>query len=176
MLRNQPVEPGLVRRLARAHELFTGYGAQMAADPELARLLEAYEQAIGRSNQLMTRDEAFAACAVCAGGDGGASCCFAGAEEWYGELLLLINLLLGVELPTKAVREQDCFFNGPQGCRLRANFAICRNFFCPELSGRLGPERLAELRRVVGRELIAGEALENALLRWFKQRGERVSL
>jgi len=176
LLRNQPGEPGLPRRLAAARELHAIHGAALYAEVEIGRLLAEYYQAILRSQDMMRREQAFAACAVCAGKDGGASCCFAGAEEWYGEALLLINLMLGVELPGEGEGGQDCFFNGPQGCRLLAHFAICLNFFCPELSQRLGPDKLAQLRRLVGRELVADEALEGALLRWFRARGVTVSL
>ena len=176
MLRNQPGEPGLERRLAVAQELYAAHGAALRGDPEISRLLIEYLQSIGRSQAMMQRHGVFAACAECAGTHGGASCCFAGAEEWYGELLLLINLLLGVELPVQGDGGQDCFFNGPQGCRLTAHFAICLNFFCPELTQRLGPDRLARLRRQVGRELIAGQVLEGALLGWFRGQGVAVSL
>lgn len=175
MLRNQPVEPGLHRRMALARELFAAHGAALAADPQVARLLAEYHQAILRSHGLMRGEEAFAACADCAGEDGGASCCFQGAEEWYGELLLLINLLLGVELPGRGEGGQDCFFNSPQGCRLAARFAICLNFFCPQLGERLGEAKLLALRQAVGRELLAGEALEGALRRWLAARGVRAS-
>ncbi len=176
MLRNQPGEPGLERRLAVARELYAAHGAALLGDREISRLLAEYLQAIGRGQAMMRDHGVFAACAECAGKQGGASCCFAGAEEWYGEVLLLTNLLLGVELPGPGDPGQDCFFNGPQGCRLTAHFAICLNFFCPELNHRLGPERLAQLRRQVGRELIAGQVLEGALLRWFRGQGVAVSL
>ncbi|MCB2226880.1 MAG: hypothetical protein KQH53_09395 [Desulfarculaceae bacterium] len=176
MLRNQPIAPARARRAAAARALWEEHRAALAGEPDIARLLGEYHQAILRSQGLMRSENAFEACAICAGEDGGASCCFAGAEEWYGELLLLINLMLGAEFPGEDDGGQDCFFNSPAGCRLTAHFAICLNFFCPELCERLGEERLAELRRVIGRELNAGEALEGALLRWFRARGTAVSL
>ena len=176
LLRNQPTTPCRARNSAAARALWSEHQAALGRDPEMARLLGEYHQAILRSQGLMRSDHAFAACASCAGEDGGASCCFAGAEEWYGELLLLINLMLGAVLPREDDGGQDCFFNGSAGCRLVAHFAICLNFFCPELRAALGPERLAELGRVIGRELIAGEALEGALLRWCKSRGIAISL
>ncbi|MCF8032532.1 MAG: hypothetical protein K9K66_08475 [Desulfarculaceae bacterium] len=175
-MRNQPLAPARAQRTAAARRLWQEHGAALVAEGEIARLLAEYHQAILRSQGLMRSDQAFAACADCAGEGGGASCCFAGAEEWYGELLLLINLMLGAELPDEAEGGQDCFFNGAEGCRLTAHFAICLNFFCPALSERLGPERLARLRRVIGRELNAGQALEEVMLRWFRERGVAVSL
>ena len=109
---------------------------------------------------------------VCAGQDGGASC-FEGAEDWYYPLLLLANLLMGVEPPDQRQRAGDCLFNGSQGCGLAARYGICLNFFCPQLSARLGEDELLALRRAVGRELSSGQVWEERAGRWLTAHGER---
>lgn len=159
--------------LAKARALLAVHGPALAADPDLARLLAEYFQDILRSHGLMRSKLAFEACAVCAGQGGGASCCFEGAEDWYYPLLLLANLLLGVEPPDHRRRGGDCLFNGPQGCGLVARYGICLNFFCPELGARLGESEMLALRRAVGRELMAGQLWEESLGRWLWAHGER---
>jgi hypothetical protein len=168
-----PAGAAALAALAKARALLEAYGPELAADADQARLLAEYYQEILRSHGLMRSTKAFEACAVCAGQGGGASCCFEGAEDWYYPLLLLANLFLEVEPPQDHRRPGDCLFNGPQGCGLLARYGICLNFFCPDLCARLGEEEMLALRRVVGRELKAGQLWEECVGRWLLAHGER---
>jgi len=159
--------------LAKARALLAAYGPALAADPDLSRLLAEYYQDILRSHGLMRSKLAFDSCTVCAGNDGGASCCFEGAEDWYYPLLLMANLLLEAEPLQQRQRGGDCMFNGPLGCGLVARYGICLNFFCPELCARLGETEMLALRRAVGRELRAGQLWEECLGRWLWAHGEK---
>ncbi|MBU4565498.1 MAG: hypothetical protein KMY53_10570 [Desulfarculus sp.] len=168
-----PAGAAALAALAKARALLEAYGPQLAADADQARLLSEYFQEILRSHGLMRSKLAFDACAVCAGQDGGASCCFEGAEDWYYPLLLLANLSLGMEPPVTRSHPQDCLFNGDLGCGLLARYGICLNFFCPELFARLGEAEMLGLRRAVGRELEAGRLWEECVGRWLVAHGER---
>ncbi len=150
--------------IARARELFAAHAEELAADAAIARLLEALRAEIAASGRLHQKSGFAALCADC-GGRRGVACCFPGAVRWLDHRLLLMNLLLGCELPQEPARDDDCLFNGPEGCRLAARGSICLNFFCPEAFEKLGDEAVAGLRRQVGREVWAGQELEMALIR-----------
>jgi hypothetical protein len=80
------------------------------------------------------------------------SCCKKGIEEVYDETTLLINLLLGVELPKERYKDDGCFFLGKNGCLLRAREGICVTYLCDRILKHIG-ERKAELHKLAGKEL-----------------------
>jgi hypothetical protein len=41
-------------------------------------------------------------------------------EEWYDPVLLLINRLLGADLPERREVPDNCFFLGEKGCKIPA--------------------------------------------------------
>jgi hypothetical protein len=149
---------------ARARGLFAAHGRKLAADAGLAAALAAYRREIEANWELMRRLEVVRLCGACAG-ERADSCCFAGAERWYYAELLLLNLLLGAELPDGHPVAHQCRFIGPAGCVLPARWSICINFFCPEMIAELGGEAVAGLRRQAGREIAAGLEAEAALFR-----------
>lgn len=150
--------------IARARQLFADHGEDLAADPAIARLIDELRAEIAASARLHQTSGFSDLCADC-GGRRQVACCFPGAVRWLDHGQLLINLLLGCDLPDEGLADDDCLFNGPQGCRLVARGSICLNFFCPESFEKLGDETIAELRRQVGREVWAGRELEMALIR-----------
>lgn len=154
--------------IGRAKELFAAYGQRLGDDERLGEMLAAYQREIAATWRTFAGSRVVELCAACAGADQ-ISCCFDGAEYWFDRHLLLINLMMGVELPTERWAEGQCLFVGPDGCRLKARFAICINFFCPDLRQRIGSQELLRLRRQGGREVLAGLELEEALRRWLAQ-------
>jgi hypothetical protein len=92
------------------------------------------------------------ACAECETLEGG-SCCGRGIEEHYDGYLLLINLLLGANLPTERRDSSSCFFLGPKGCELSARHVLCVNYLCRKATDRVDPRALALLREVEGVQL-----------------------
>lgn len=149
-----------------ARELYAAHGREIMADARLAELLAQYERQIAATWDTFGNSDVVGFCAACAGADQ-ISCCFDGAEYWFDRHLLLINLLMGVELPTQREAQGQCLFIGPTGCKLKARFAICINFFCPALREHLGEAELLRLRRQGGQEVMAGLELEDALRRWL---------
>lgn len=158
----------ILRRIALAEADFQAHALSIATEPSLMGPLEAYRREIQNNWDLLGHTQVTAFCAMC-GGQRDTGCCFAGAERWYDPLLLLINLLLGAELPHHRWSADRCFFLGPEGCLLRARWSICLNFFCPELSETLSPQDLGALRRQAGAEIWAGLELEKALTAWLKR-------
>lgn len=158
------------RDIAQAKRVFADLGGQILARPELADLLAKFRRQIEDTNRLFGEMDVAADCAACCDREKG-PCCFDGAQGWYDLRLLLINLLLGVEVPDRPELVDDCWFNSPNGCKLLAKDSICLNFFCPDIQARLSDAELLALRQQVGRELLACLDLETALLPWLRARG-----
>lgn len=152
----------------RARGLYAALADDRRLQSEAADALGMYRTAAARTITQMGRAGVLQACSSCASGPGG-SCCFQGVEGWYDEVLILINLLLGVELPEKRHVADGCFFLGEQGCRLTARHAFCINYLCPALNGMIDPLEKRELLRVSGREILCGLEIEAMLRRRLKE-------
>ncbi len=92
------------------------------------------------------------ACAECETLEGG-SCCGKGLEDYYDGYLLLINLLLGADLPAQRREPRSCYFLGPMGCVLPARHVLCVNYLCKKATDRIDSQDLALLRELEGVEL-----------------------
>lgn len=150
--------------IAAARSYYEKNGKALAADKTLTRFLELYQEAIEKTNDFMRKAKIHNTCARCASGQGG-SCCFEGVEAWYERYLLLINLLLGVEIPGVGAFPGHCRFVGERGCRLVARHAFCANYLCPALQEVLGPQGCGILSAIVGAELASGIKVEHHLFK-----------
>jgi hypothetical protein len=157
----------LGKKLSDAERLFALYGEELSRDVEILSLLAGYREANDTTGEMTRRCGVVEACTACAK-EGPGSCCFSGIEDGYDAILLLINLLLGCELPKAPVISGSCFFVGEHGCRLAARYYFCLHYLCPALQEKLGASRTEELCRVVGDELSAGWKVEMAIRRRLK--------
>jgi len=110
----------------------------------------------------MVRTGIVESCTGCASKKKG-SCCFQGVEEWYDHILLLINLLMGAELPRDREAPGHCLFVGEKGCKLIARYSFCINYLCPDLKKSLGKPYTEEIMSIVGEELVVGLEVEQAV-------------
>ncbi len=156
-------------RIRCAREIYMRHGDSIMADAHIRKLLRAYKTAIDGTNRLFITTGVVEACSECASKSHG-SCCFAGMEENYELVLLLINLLMGCDLPCKADFPEQCLFVGERGCKLYARYSFCVNFFCPRLEKSLGTAEMEEILIAIGDELYKGWELEQALLLWLRDR------
>jgi hypothetical protein len=124
----------------------------LAHDPQTARLRDRLRDAARESGRAMTAAGIVDLCRSCERDEGG-SCCGAGLEDRYDGVMLLINLLLGVELPASRAIPGSCYFLGRQGCTLIARDVICVNFLCQKIDGQIPRERIAAMREREGEEL-----------------------
>ncbi len=154
--------PMIHEEITEAKRYHEKYGKALAADETLTQLLGDYQAAIEKTNDFMREGGVHRTCGRCASGPGG-SCCFEGVEAWYDRTLILINLLLGVEIPEVGAFPGHCRFVGDDGCRLIARYAFCVNYLCPRLQQVLGPRGCSPLLSVVGEELASGIKVERHL-------------
>lgn len=141
---------GVEKRIEKAKRIYDLYGKRLMEDEKIAELLRRLERAIERTWSYMREIGVTEVCRRCALEMG--SCCKRWVEDEYGVDILLINLLMGVELPKERYREDLCFFCGENGCRLKAREVICVNFLCDRVLKRIG-EKEIELQRIAGEEL-----------------------
>jgi hypothetical protein len=158
-----PKNLSIEEKIALADYLWKGYGEDLAADDEINRLLGVYRKEILRTYELMKTLKVVNECTVCATRVAGGGCCGAGIEDWYDELILLLNLLLGKQIPTQRLNQNDCFFLGHNGCQLFARHHFCVNYLCPRIIDLLSQSELSALRAQSGKELFRCWELERLL-------------
>jgi len=132
-----------------------------------AHLLTKLREAVHASHAGMLEAGVLSICRACDQKEGG-SCCGAGLENRYNGILLLINLLLGVEIPKRRSDSSSCFFLTPAGCALAARHVICVNFLCSKVMDRIDPEELIALREKEGIELELVFALQERIRKTLK--------
>ncbi len=142
-----------------AKRLYERHAKDLLEDPEVRLALDRYLEAIRRTGGSMRTGGVVAACTACAV-DGPGSCCFQDIQHCYDPVLILINLLLGGDVPDRAEMDGECFFLGEAGCLLVARYAFCLNYLCPSLNESLDLEARSRLLRAVGEELDRGWKLE----------------
>ncbi len=155
----------IAARLALAREVWNRVAPRLMGDGEFVQGLEAYRRECCRSGALMAALGVGRSCARCSHERIAGGCCSPAIEEWYELPLLILNLAMGVEFPSRRHFPQGCLFLGPTGCGLVARHHFCVNYLCPHLEGELGPQGVAVLRRQYGRELYRGWLLEAAVIR-----------
>lgn len=147
-----PLAAPMPLKLAWALACNEALGADLRLDGVLG--LSDFALAIDASHQAIDASGMLTHCRRCEQERGG-SCCGKGLEERYDAPLLLVNLLLGVTLPSVRGDQRSCLFLGPLGCSLLAREVICVNYVCTELSAAINPLALSTLRVKEGLELEA---------------------
>ena len=149
-------------RIQRADRLRSRLGDGLDGDQEGRRLLCAYRHAIEATARVMRQSGMVEACAICGSGPSG-GCCFEGVEQWYDEVLLFINRLLGVHLSARRRIPGRCYFLGSDGCALLARHSFCINYLCYGLDASLSEEQQRTFLSTAGAEILAGWELERHL-------------
>jgi hypothetical protein len=135
-----------------AQDLFRAWHDEIWADARVRELLEVLEEKLAASRKINIDLGVFAVCQHCED-EGGGSCCGAGIENRYSPHLLLLNLLLGRELPTGHCIVSSCYFLGKDGCGLLARDILCINYLCASIQKWLSREDLIGLQTVTGEEM-----------------------
>lgn len=139
-------------KIAWAKQVYRECARCILRDEKVGELLERLDHAIDESHREMAASGVIEICRLCDEQEGG-SCCGSGIENRYSAALLLINLLLGINLPLSPLSPSSCHFLGETGCRLRARHVLCINFACNKITHQFQPIHLHSLREKEGREL-----------------------
>lgn len=140
-------------------------------DHKVKGLMSGLEQSISDSHRVMTEAGIGDICESCEKEDGG-SCCGKGMEDTYDGPILLINLLLGQDIPKTRKDPKSCLFLGDKGCLLRARHVICINYLCRRITDRIHPDILSVLREREGREIEHLFLLKDRIIGLLKMHGK----
>ena len=149
---DNPVSRSIKEKIARAETCYQEKGGKLLRDERTVTLLSRLKGAVRASRTEMIGAGIADECRRCEEREGG-SCCGAGMEKKYDDTLLLMNLLLGIELPKRRFDPSSCLFLGPEGCLLIARQVICVNYLCKKIEDRIDPSKIAILREKEGVEL-----------------------
>lgn len=147
-------------KIACARAVMVEKGGELARDKRVQELLLMYDNAISRTSASMKKLDLPGLCSSCATSIEGGGCCGSGIDEWYDHYLIIMNLMLGLELPERRYDPGSCFFLGPEGCTIRARYHFCVNYLCYRIHERYGVDELNELTSVSGKELYISWLLE----------------
>jgi len=165
---NRPVK----ERIAWVESCFQCSGDLFLKDEKIAGLLTEFKSAVKASRQEMNQTGVVDLCRECDQDEGG-SCCGRGLENKYDAWLLLINRLLGVELPRVRQQADDCFFLGEKGCLLMARHVICINYMCKKITKNIQTSALNALREMEGAEInclfMLNEQVKRVFRKWMIQ-------
>jgi hypothetical protein len=147
-----PIDSPIEVKIRWAENCYQERRDQLLADKQMSELLDKYREAIRASHEEMSKAGVVKECRDCEDREGG-SCCGVGLESKYSGILLLVNLLLYVKMPSKRQDTSSCFFLGERGCRLLARHVICVNYLCKKITEQIEPKKIAALREKEGIEL-----------------------
>jgi len=151
--REVSVSSEIEEKIAWARDFFREHRQRLKREEPVRELMLRLEKAISASSREMERIGIAGICEGCERDEGG-SCCGAGIEDRYDAWSLLINLMLGAELPEKRWAPASCFFLGRKGCLLKARHVICINYLCDRITSCISPRRLEHLRELEGEEIL----------------------
>ncbi|MFH1999896.1 MAG: hypothetical protein ABIK28_09455 [Planctomycetota bacterium] len=132
-----------------AEETARNVGEPLSADPRIDPLLATLRELTADIMVLMRETGLVEICRHCEEDEGG-SCCGRGIENRYDAVLLLINLMLGMQLRKAPINKSSCRFLGEQGCSLLARIVICISYVCDSITLNIPVERLSGLREKEG--------------------------
>ena len=156
-------------QIQKAKELYLLYGSDILKDKKYSSLLKDLEAAIEDSWKLMKDLGVVDICSECAGEKAG-GCCHFGIETCYTNMIILMNLLLGVTIPEKRKFANNCLFVGEYGCLLKVRFKTCIHHLCPKLKKSLNEYDLFRLRAVNNYEIKLCVQAESAIRDWIRER------
>jgi hypothetical protein len=127
-------------------------GQSLMRDREICTLLAGLDLQIAATQSAMVRTGIVKECADCAvNGEG--TCCGARTGHKCGNVLLLVNLLMGKTLPSTPADTNLCHFLTKEGCVLKARHVICVNFVCQRLRDALPHSSLCDVQDIAGGEI-----------------------
>ncbi len=148
----------VTKRIEKAKKLYKSINPS----EELMNLLRDLDKAIERTWSYMREIGVTEICKACAMETG--SCCKKWVEDEVDEVMILMNLLLGVKIPEKRYKENFCYFLSDRGCTLRVRPVICVTFLCDRIRSVIG-EKEKELQRIAGEELELGFLIRDIIIR-----------
>jgi hypothetical protein len=152
--------------IIKAAELKEHISDNLFKEDEFAHMINELKGLISSTRRERYESGMAEICADC--GTSGKDCCGKGIEFKYSKELLIINMLMGAEIPSKRLSENSCYFLTEKGCSLLARHVFCINFLCQKIRDKISSERLKRLQELEGRELELSFRLEEFIKKHLK--------
>ncbi len=136
-------------KISIAQEMYIGYKPKILKDDTVTYWLSQLHKYITKREKQLVKSGIAEACKICEEEMGG-SCCGKGIENIYDQWMLLINILLGCNLPIQRYKPDSCFFLGERGCILKVPHVLCINYICKKLEQEISKKQLFVLRQIEG--------------------------
>ncbi len=151
-----------------AESILKEYGEEILKRPKIKALIEELKRYIKERKEKMNSCGMIDICRACEEKEG--SCCGKGIEEKYDEFMLLLNMLLGCNIPKERYKEDSCLFLGKNGCILLAPHVLCINYICKKIKEGISKHNLSELRQIEGNIIFTIFNLKEELLHFFQSK------
>lgn len=158
----------IAEQIQRAKEHYSLYGRDILQDERCSSLLKELNIAVEDSWKLMKELGVIDICSACAYEKPG-GCCHYGIETCYTDMIILMNLLLGVKVPEQRTLDNNCLFVNENGCQLKARFKTCIHHLCPKIFNHLGEYAIFRLRALTAYEIRIGLQTESAVRDWIRE-------
>jgi hypothetical protein len=158
----------ITEKIRTARDLCLKWGTELKSDPLISSQLRKLSERTEASRLASLQSGVADACRRCDENEGG-SCCGAGIEDRYTPELLLINLIVGTELPESRYSEDSCHFLHNRGCILPVRDILCINYLCSKLQRDIPHGNLLSLQDATGREMEAVFVLHNTIRNFIKK-------
>ncbi|MFO7966336.1 MAG: hypothetical protein R6U44_01895 [Archaeoglobaceae archaeon] len=140
----------ITEKIAWAEDIYSRYANILLKDEEVQKLLTVLDRSINETYKEMENAGTLEECTKCAHKTG--SCCSRKIEKMYDKRTLLVNLLMGYEMPEEREIDDGCFFQGMRGCKIKAREIICVDYFCPGMQDIIDRDNMVRLQNVAGEE------------------------
>jgi len=159
----------VIKRIKWAENMLRQYREEILKKPEIKGLIEELKRYIEDRKEKMRSCGMIDICRVCEEKEGG-SCCGKGIEERYDQFMILLNMLLGCNIPKRRYKEDSCLFLGRNGCILPAPHVLCINYVCKKIENGISKDDLSNLREIEGNMILAIFKLHEELLHFFQSK------
>jgi len=155
-------------KLEKARQLLEIYGKGLLQQEEILDQLRSVREKVGLLNAHMTAMNMGKTCTRCAATPKGGCCSVYMGNENNDALLLLMNILAGVDVRPVCDNGVECCFLGIGGCILLFKPIFCLNYLCKRIQKESNSEELMKLELKTGILLTAQSDLEQLLIRFLQ--------
>ncbi|MFP3982364.1 MAG: hypothetical protein ACLFV2_01560 [Desulfurivibrionaceae bacterium] len=153
-------------KLDLALNLYRKYQAGFDSDRWIRQELNRLDDLIDALQQKMASLAMFSICTEC-GRKSGGGCCSAFMAGETDSILILINLLLGVDVDFQQDNGPECVYLGDNGCIFKAKPMFCLNYNCSAIYEINPGTEIAEMEEAAGNVLRQQYKVEQHLLRYL---------
>lgn len=159
-------------KLDKARSLLKSYGDLLSGEARIKEQLTVARAAVSLLDTHMTAMGMGKTCTACAARPGGGCCSAYMGHENNDALLLLMNILTGVDVRIVREDEIECCFLAETGCILLFKPIFCLNYLCGHIQEGSNETELRLLEQKTGVLLSAQGQLEQLIIGFLQSQDE----